>query len=535
MTKTNSIQIDKNIAVVGAGVAGLQATAALAELGYRVILLHSRQELGGVTAARPELFGYIGAGPDDSFSGVRKLLEGLVTKVRQSKNVSIYTGVQVKTVQGEAGNFSVTAVTAAGEKAFQASAVIIAAGCACAPDLKTTGAKNGCVKGLDELLKLVRAGEKLPGKIAIVMDAAGEQGRAVSAQVFSVAERIAGKAQIKLFCRNARVAATGMEALYRRARQAGLVVVKGDKPPAITLHGTAALLRWQDEILNSELTEEFDFVALVDLLPRPDANAKTNGIVAGLRPGPEGAAQYDNIRLLPVATNRPGVFVAGAARGNGELRDALTDGLAVAAQAHALLRTGRLPVPDNTAQVESEKCVLCLTCARICPHGAASVDLEKKSAKISPFSCQRCGACVAECPACAITLPGYTDEQFAAEIDAKARVILFACENSALPAAESAGTKTPGKGKHFQLIRVPCAGDVSPRHVLSALEKGARKVVVMGCHPESCLYLTGSCRALQRMERLQGMLAKAGIDKSRVSFVGLAPVEPLKFMEYIKE
>ena len=85
------------------------------------------------------------------------------------------------------------------------------------------------------------------------------------------------------------------------------------------------------------------------------------------------------------------------------------------------------------------------------------------------------------------------------------------------------------------MIRVACAGDVSPRRVLAALEKGAQKVVVMGCHPESCQYLGGAGRASGRMERLRRMLEKSGIDKSRVSFVGMAAVEPARFIEYVKE
>lgn len=527
--KTRSIPLGKNITVIGAGVAGLQATAALADLGYRVALLHGGRELGGVTRAMPELFGYVGVGPDDSFTKVKALIDDIVAKVRQSKNVSVYSNMLVKTVRGETGNFSVIAATANGDKILKASAVVIAAGCDCAPASQAGMDKGGCIVTIAELLQRVRQGP-LSGKVAIVMDMAGEQGRAVSAQVFSIAERIAGNTQVKLFCRNARVAAVGMEALYRRARQAGLLVVKGDKAPVITLSGIKALLRWKDEVVDSELTEEFDLVALADLSPRP--GTLNGGFVAGLRPGPDGAAQYDNVRLLPVGTNRPGIFVAGSARGNSELRDTLTDGLAVAAQAHALLGTGRMLVRDDAAQVDAEKCVLCLTCVRICPHGAASINEEKNSASVSLVSCQRCGACVAECPACAITLPGYTDERFAAEVGNKPRVIIFACENSALPAAEAAGAKGLGS---VQLIRVPCAGDVSPRNVLSALEKGAQKVVVMGCHPESCLYLSGSCRASGRMERLQGMLEKAGVDKSRVSFVGIAPVEPVKFIEYVKE
>jgi len=535
--KTRLMPVNKNVAVIGAGVAGLQATASLAGLGYKVALLHSGHDLGGVTGAMPELFGYVGSGTDDSFAKVKALVEDLIAKVRQSKNVSIYSSTRVKAVRGEAGNFSVVAAAENGDKVLKVSAAIIAAGCDCIPDLQAAGGKADCIVSMDELLQRVRAGGKLPGKIAIVMDAAGEQGRAVSAQALSIAERIAGRANVQasLFCHNMRVAAPGMEALYRRVRQAGLMVVKGDKSPVITLNGAKAQLRWKDEVVGSELTDDFDLVAMADLSARPGSDALNGGVVAGLRSGPDGTAQYDNVRLLPVGTNCAGIFVAGSARGNSELRDALADGLAAAAQAHALLCSGHMTTRDDVSKVDAEKCALCLTCVRICPHGAASVDDEKKSASISPVSCRRCGACVAECPACAITLPGYTDEQFAAEVGDNPRVTVFACENSAFPAAEAAGAKGLGCGSSVQLIRVACAGDVSPRRVLAALEKGAQKVVVMGCHPESCLYLSGAGRASGRMERLQRMLEKSGIDKSRVSFVGMAPVETVKFIEYVKE
>lgn len=543
--KKRFVPLTKNVAVVGAGVAGLQAASSLADLGYKVALLHNGRELGGIAAAMPELFGYVGTAPDDSFTKVKTMVADLASKVRQSKNIKVYSSTRVKAVHGEIGNFSVIAATRsdASERTssgdnpgsvLKVSAVVMAAGCDYPPAFQTAEVKSSCIVGMDGLLQRVRSG-RLPPKVAIVMDAGGEQERAISAQALSLAERITGQtgAQVKLFCHNVRVAAFGLEPLYRRARQAGMLVVKGDRSPVITLNGKKALLRWKDEFIDIELTEEFDLVVLADLNDKP-AVARNSGIVAGLRPGPEGGAQYDNIRLLPVGTNRPGVFVAGSARGNSELRDALTDGLAAAASVHTLLRAGRLQARDDIAKVDTDKCVLCLTCVRICPHGAISVDEEEKAASMSPVSCQRCGMCAAECPARAITLPGYTDEQLAAEVGDKPRITVFACENSAIPAAEAAGAAGSDFGKYIRLIRVPCAGDVSPRSILAALEKGAQKVIVMGCHPESCLFLSGAGRASQRMERLQGMLEKAGIDKSRVSFVGLAPVEPVKFIEQIR-
>jgi coenzyme F420-reducing hydrogenase delta subunit len=84
-----------------------------------------------------------------------------------------------------------------------------------------------------------------------------------------------------------------------------------------------------------------------------------------------------------------------------------------------------------------------------------------------------------------------------------------------------------------RIVRVPCAGKVAPRQVLTALENGADRVLILGCHPESCQYLTGATRGGLRVRRLSEVLQKAGVDPSRVKFGGIASVEPGRFVEYV--
>jgi coenzyme F420-reducing hydrogenase delta subunit/NAD-dependent dihydropyrimidine dehydrogenase PreA subunit len=339
---------------------------------------------------------------------------------------------------------------------------------------------------------------------------------------------------VRIYCGNARVAATGMEALYRRARAAGAVIVKFDRKPVVSSRAGAAVIRCADAAAGADYSEEFDTVVIVNRRDR-SGYAKLIEKIEGLRAGPEGELQYDNIWLLPGLTNRPGIFAAGAARGDTDFRAAVADGMAAANEIHALLAGNEIRRHADAAAVDPEKCVLCLTCLRVCPHGAITVDREKEAAFPSPVSCKRCGACAAECPAQAITLPGFEDKQVSLEIGARPGVVVFACENSAIPAAEAAAEAAGGAhGKNTKIIKVPCAGEVDPRLVLSALESGARRVVVLGCHPESCKFLSGSSRAERRMKRVADMLAKAGFDGSRVSFHGLASVQPGRFSELIK-
>ena len=78
-------------------------------------------------------------------------------------------------------------------------------------------------------------------------------------------------------------------------------------------------------------------------------------------------------------------------------------------------------VEVEKVKVESERCRACLTCVRVCPHGAIQmvrVDTEKEVAKIYDLACDGCGICAAICPAKAIRFEGYADEQILAEVEA---------------------------------------------------------------------------------------------------------------------
>ncbi|OAQ20876.1 4Fe-4S binding protein [Thermosulfurimonas dismutans] len=77
------------------------------------------------------------------------------------------------------------------------------------------------------------------------------------------------------------------------------------------------------------------------------------------------------------------------------LRDyALKEGLA---SEETLFEAGRL------ARVNPKKCIVCLTCVRVCPFGAPSIK-DEGYAVIDPAKCHACGICVQECPARAIEL-----------------------------------------------------------------------------------------------------------------------------------
>ena len=477
--KTQKIKINRNVAVVGADTAAMQSALTLAKLGHKVTIITHESK------------------PSEQIKNV--------------KNIEVLDLAVLESVDGEFGNFHLSVQSEGKQKNFTAGAVILS--------------QPNCYVDLDKLAEMIDI-SNVPGRIAVVLDIVKQQTRAVWQRVLSTAMTLVERfgSEVAIYCQHARVAATGLENLYRTARAAGVLIIKFDTKPTIIEQQGGITIRTYDEILGAEISKQFDLLITADIA---DDSSFTKGL-RQLRRGPAGELQYDNVWLLGTNTNCKGIFVIGDARGNSDAGDAL----ATAGEISLLLSKAEIEIAEDAAVVDAEKCVLCLTCRRVCPHGAISIDKENETAKVSLLSCMRCGACAAQCPAGAIQLPRYSDDQTRAKLAVKPKMTLFACENSALPAAEATGFKPDD---NINLIKVPCAGKVDSRDVLAALEKGAEKVMIIACHPESCQYLTGASRARNAVNRIDDMLSKAGSDSERVVFRGISAVEPKKFIEYLKE
>ncbi len=87
----------------------------------------------------------------------------------------------------------------------------------------------------------------------------------------------------------------------------------------------------------------------------------------------------------------------------------------------------------------------------------------------------------------------------------------------------------------MRIIRVPCSGRINPLFILAALEQGADGVLVSGCHPGDCHYLSGNYVARRKFALLKGFLEYVGIEEGRVSFSWVSASEGGRFAEVITE
>jgi len=126
------------------------------------------------------------------------------------------------------------------------------------------------------------------------------------------------------------------------------------------------------------------------------------------------------VRLEPGSTLNEGVFLCGSAAGPRLTSEELLGASTAASQVVSLLASPFTEAGGVVAEVDPEKCSVCLNCIRICPYTAPFVNEESK-AEIDIQTCQGCGICVGVCPSKAIQMYGYSDAQLHAQTSAGLR------------------------------------------------------------------------------------------------------------------
>jgi len=112
-----------------------------------------------------------------------------------------------------------------------------------------------------------------------------------------------------------------------------------------------------------------------------------------------------------------GVFVCGTAHGPKLISETIAQAQAAASRATTFLSSPYLTLSAVTARVDSTKCAACLVCVRSCSYDVPHINTDGVS-EIDEALCHGCGACVAECPAKAIELSWYEDNQILSKVDA---------------------------------------------------------------------------------------------------------------------
>ncbi len=115
------------------------------------------------------------------------------------------------------------------------------------------------------------------------------------------------------------------------------------------------------------------------------------------------------------------------------------------------------------------------------------------------------------------------------------KIVTFLCNWCSYAGADLAGVSRIQYPPNTRTIRVPCSGRVNPLFILRALQNGADGVLVSGCHPGDCHYLSGNYSARRKFAIFSNLLDYIGIEKGRVHFSWVSAAEAGRFAELITE
>lgn len=113
------------------------------------------------------------------------------------------------------------------------------------------------------------------------------------------------------------------------------------------------------------------------------------------------------------------------------------------------------------------------------------------------------------------------------------KIIGFMCNWCSYAGADLAGISRIKYAPNLRIIRVLCSGRVDPYIIVSAFERGADGVLVTGCHPGDCHYISGNYQAEKKVENTKKILKAAGVDERRLGLEWISAAEGARFASVV--
>ncbi|MGQ9631351.1 MAG: CoB--CoM heterodisulfide reductase iron-sulfur subunit A family protein [bacterium] len=415
-----AFSLKRGVLVIGGGISGLQCALKLADMGLEVTLVERGDKVGGWVGGLSGI--YVGEFWNKGF------IPSIVLRVSSNPKISVITSAEVVGLKGDVGDFEAKILAPGGESKVWVGAIVVATGCGTEFPSGSYGLPLGpSVVTFLDFERLLRE-RKVPPSVCFVLDLVdGGSNKLLSASALKgaleVVDRLGGEAYV--LYKNMKVSGAGLEQLFDEARERGVVFFCYRDPPELSVAGREAKVTVKSPLLSSDgVDRRFEIRCEMLVLGEafvPGEAPASLGKILDVRSDAGGFFQDDTVRLAPVGSNREGIYFVGTSRYPRDVEESLSDADAVASEIYRLLKVGKKTIDPVRAEVDSEKCAICLTCIRTCPHRAirprANKDVGKVVAFVNELACRGCGICAGECPAKAIQLRYFSDAEILAEVE----------------------------------------------------------------------------------------------------------------------
>lgn len=115
------------------------------------------------------------------------------------------------------------------------------------------------------------------------------------------------------------------------------------------------------------------------------------------------------------------------------------------------------------------------------------------------------------------------------------KILAFLCNWCSYAGADLAGIGRIQYPPNIRIVRVPCSGRVNPFFLIKSLQCGIDGILVSGCHPGECHYVSGNLVARRRFAVLKALMEYIGIEPGRLNFSWVSAAEGEKFSRIVDE
>jgi heterodisulfide reductase subunit A len=529
---TITVPVVQRAMVVGGGIAGLTAATNLAKQGFETHLIERNAQVGGTLLQLTEVA--------PSGLSAQQLVQMKEHEMRDA-GVQVHLATTIETVTGFVGNFN---VHLSDGKTLDVGSVVLATG---ASPYQPTEFGYGKDPRVITSLDLEKRIDELKGERVTFVACVGSRNekrgcsRFCCQTMLSQAIRVRDRGnRVRVLYKDIRAFTRFAEEMYEEAARKGVQFFQFNQeltPEKAAVYENGQVMM-HDELSGVQVTIPTDLLVLnIGLSPLSE-----NSVAQQLRVSKdtEGFLLESHPKLGPVEAAVQGVFLAGTSQGPKDVRESVAQALAASAKAARILSKPEIEQEPLAAVVDYERCTFCARCIPVCPYSAVRGEL-RKSLEIVQAMCMGCGGCAAECAVDAIQMPGFTDEQVLAQIDAataekpQEKVIVFACNWCSYAGADQAGISKIQYPPSSRIIRTMCSARISQKLVFYALGKGAGAVLVTGCHPGDCHYINANLNTQRRFERWHKTIETRGIDPRRLQLWWVSAAEGKRFAAKVKE